>query len=72
MTAQRVKSAGLQLVHLLNLSFSIVFDNGQVMSSLEGATFEGESFVCDHGFSFVKDMCGRYFYDIYSYIEFEP
>ncbi|CAG5135727.1 unnamed protein product [Candidula unifasciata] len=66
----RVKSAGLQLLHLLNTSFSIVLDSGQAMSSLEGAKFEGESFICESGFSFVKDMC--VLSEIESSLSFKP
>uniref|UniRef100_A0A0B7AVJ7 Fibronectin type-III domain-containing protein n=1 Tax=Arion vulgaris TaxID=1028688 RepID=A0A0B7AVJ7_9EUPU len=70
MTARYVQYAGLQLVSSLNSSFSIVLDSGQVMKTLEGAQFEGESFMCDQGFTFVKEFC--VLSEIESSLSFKP
>jgi hypothetical protein len=69
-TALHVKSTGLQLASYLNSSFSITLDNGQVITTAEGAQIEGESFICDHGFTFVKEFC--VLSEIESKLSFKP
>ncbi|KAK0059773.1 cysteine-rich motor neuron 1 protein-like isoform X3 [Biomphalaria pfeifferi] len=69
---EQVRTAGLKLLFMLNTTFELNLDNRHSLKSTNLVIYEGLSYVCDHSFSYVKDLDTCILSEIESVQVFKP